>query len=188
MYQQLFFMNPKIFVGAAVAALAAIIGIVATQGPSFIDDVSDEGLLSSSGPTEIKQLQIELESIEIQEVTPRAAFLDVKFKVTNPNQKSVILKQIQYSLYENDEKIHISTIGERPEGGVVMGSNYITVLSGSSIIVPDKIELKNTGNTPEFWKSLESNTVNWIIKGEAFSNLSSMTSGGENQIFFELTT
>lgn len=187
MYQQLFFMNPKIFVGVAVAALAAIIGVVATQGPSFIDDISDEGFLSSSGPIEVQQMQIELESIEIEEVTPRAAFLEVKFKVTNPNQKSVIFKQIQYTLYENEEKIHISSIGERPEGGVVMGSNYITILAESSVIIPDKIQLTNTGNTPEFWDALMNNgPLSWKIKGEAFSNLSSMTSGGENAILFEI--
>jgi len=181
-------MNPKIFVGAAVAGLAAIIGIVAFSGPSLIDDVSNDGFFSSPETVEIKEIVIELESIEIQEVTSRAAFLDVEFKVTNPNQKSVLLKQIQYSLYENDEKIHISTIGERPEGGIVMGSNYITILAGSSVIVPDKIELKNTGNTPEFWNSLENNSVSWTVKGQAFSHLSSMTSGGENEIFFEFST
>jgi LEA14-like dessication related protein len=180
-------MNPKIFVGVAVVALAAIIGLVSFSGQSLISDVS-EGFLSPSGSFEIQQLQIELESIEIQEVTARAAFLDVKFKVTNPNPKSVILKQIQYALYENDEKIHISTIGERPEGGIVMSSNYITVLSESSITVPDKIEIRNTGNTPEFWDALMGNAqLSWKITGEAFSNLSSMTSGGENEILFELT-
>jgi len=180
-------MNPKVFVGIAVVVLFGIIAAISFSGTSIISDVTDEGFLPS-GPIEVQQMQVELESIEIEEVTPRAAFLEVNFKVTNPNQKSVIFKQIQYTLYENDEKIHISTIGERPEGGVVMGSNYITILAESSIIIPDKVELTNTGNTPEFWDALMNNKpLSWKIKGEAFSNLSSMTSGGESVLLFEIT-
>ena len=180
-------MNPKVFVGIAVVALFAIIAAISFSGQPLISDVSDEGFLPS-GPIEVQQMQIELESIEIEEVTARAAFLEVKFKVTNPNQQSVIFKQIQYTLYENDKKIHISSIGERPEGGVEWGSNYITILADSSVIIPDKIELTNTGNTPEFWDALMNNApLSWKIKGEAFSNLSSMTSGGEIVLLFEIT-
>jgi LEA14-like dessication related protein len=180
-------MNPKIFVGATVVGLVVIIGVVGFSGTSLIDDISDQGLLSPPTPIEIKPLQIELENIEILQINEKVAFLETKFKVTNPNQKSVILKLVKYELFVDDKRIVVSTIGERAGGGLVGGSNYITILSETSIILSDETDLRNTGNTPELWNALMSNTVNWKIKGQAFSNLSSMISGGENEVFFELT-
>jgi len=180
-------MNSKIFIGAAVAGLAVIIVVVGISGSSLIDDISDVGLLSPPVTTEIKPLQIELEDIEILQVTEKAAFLEIKFKVTNLNQRSVILKLIKYELFVDDKRVHVATIGERSGGGLVGGSNYIVVLSGASIILSDEIDIRNSGDTPELWNALMSDTVDWRIKGEAFSNLSSMTSGGENQLFFEFT-
>ena len=66
-----------------------------------------------------------------------------------------------------------------------MSSNYIIILSERPTIVSDQITIKNTGNTAEFWSALTSNTPKWKINGEAFFNLSSMTSGAENSITFE---
>ena len=180
-------MNSKIFIGATVVGLVVIIGLVGFSGSSFIDDISEQGLLSPPVPIEIKPLQIELEDIEILQITEKAAFLETKFKVTNPNERSVILKLIKYELFVDDKRILVATIGERSGGGLVGGSNYIVVLSGASIILSDEVDIRNTGDPPELWNDLMSNTVNWKVKGEAFSNLSSMTSGGENQLFFEFT-
>ncbi len=180
-------MNSKIFIGAAVVGLVVIIGLVGFSGSSLIDDISDQGLLSPPDPIEAKPLQIELEDIEILQITEKAAFLETKFKVTNPNEKSVILKLVKYELFVDDKRILVATIGERSGGGLVGGSNYIVVLSGASIILSDEVDIRNTGDPPELWNDLMSNTVNWKVKGEAFSNLSSMTSGGENELFFEFT-
>jgi len=180
-------MNSKIFIGAAVVGLVVIIGLIGFSGSSFIDDISEQGLLSPPVPIEIKPLQIELEDIEILQVSEKAAFLEIKFKATNPNERSIILKLIKYELFVDDKRVHVATIGERSGGGLVGGSNYIVVLSETSIKLSDEIVLRNTGDPPELWNALMSNTVNWKVKGEAFSNLSSMTSGGENQLFFEFT-
>lgn len=180
-------MNSKIFIGAAVVGLVVIIGLVGFSGSSFIDDISEQGLLSLPVPIEIKPLQIELEDIEILQVSEKAAFLEIKFKATNPNQRSIILKLIKYELFVDDKRVHVATIGERSGGGLVGGSNYIVVLSETTIKLSDEIVLRNTGDPPELWNALMSNTVNWKVKGEAFSNLSSMTSGGENELFFEFT-
>lgn len=180
-------MNSKIFIGAAVVGLVVIIGLIGFSGSSFIDDISEQGLLSPPVPIEIKPLQIELEDIEILQVSEKAAFLEIKFKATNPNQRSIILKLIKYELFVDDKRVHVATIGERSGGGLVGGSNYIVVLSETTIKLSDEIVLRNTGDPPELWNALMSNTVNWKVKGEAFSNLSSMTSGGENELFFEFT-
>jgi hypothetical protein len=68
---------------------------------------------------------------------------------------------------------------------MVDSSNYFTILSNNPQIIGDTITIKNTGNTPELWAALSEGNVKWHIKGEAYFNLSSMTSGQENIIPFE---
>lgn len=178
-------MNPKIFVGIVIVGFAIILGVVAFSGQSIINDVSEGGLLQSpEAPSEILPLEVELENISILEVSDRAATIKVEFAVSNPNYKSIILQFLKYELYENNKRIHIGIIGERPDG-FVSSSNYFTILTERPTILSDTISIKNTGNTPKLWNALINNSPNWGISGEGYFNLSSMTSGAENIITFE---
>lgn len=180
-------MNPKIFVGAAVAAFAVIVGVIAFSGSSIISDVSDTGTFFPSSEQvqrDVLPLEIELQDLSIVEVTDTEATLEIVFKVSNPNSKSVILQLVKYDIYESGVKLKTGQIGERAEG-MVTGSNYFTILDEQPTILRDKITIKNSGNTPELWDALTNNTPQWQVKGEAFFNLSSMLSGGENQLIFE---
>ena len=178
-------MNPKIIVGAVVAAFAIVIGVVAMSGSTIIDDTSGGSIVSPSEvPRQALPLEIELDEISIVEVNERAATIAVSFEVTNPNFKSVILQVVKYELYENDIRIAVSQIGDRPVG-MLETSNYFTILSEKPTTLRDTITIKNSGNVPEFWDALVNNTPQWKIKGEAFFNLSSITAGGENEITFE---
>ncbi len=180
-------LNPKIFVGAAVAVFAVIVGVIAFSGSSIISDVSDTGTFFPSSEQvqrDVLPLEIELEDLSIVEVTDTDATLEIIFKVSNPNSKSVILQLVKYDIYESGVKLRTGQIGERAEG-MVTGSNYFTILDEQPTILRDKITIKNSGNTPELWDALMNNTPQWQVKGEAFFNLSSMLSGGENQIIFE---
>ena len=180
-------MNPRIFVGVIVAAFAIVVGIVGFSGSTILNDVSGGGILSPSEiPREALPLEVELEDISILEVRDIAATIEIQFKVTNPNYKSVILQMLKYELYENNVRIKIGEIGQRPVG-MVDASNYFTILSEQPTILKDKITIKNTGNLPELWSALTNNTPQWKVKGEAFFNLSSLTSGGQNEITFEFT-
>ena len=180
-------MNRKIFVGVAVALFVAILAVVASSGQSIISDV-EEGLLLSPEEESIQVLPItiELDDFSVLEVTEKFATFEIKFKVSNPNYKSVLLQHLKYQIYDNDIRVHVGTIGEQPEG-FVMGSNFFIILNERPTILSDKITIKNDGNTPELWSSLSSETNNWKINGEAFFNLSSITTGGENEITFEFT-
>lgn len=180
-------LNPKIFVGAAVAALAVVIGVIAFSGSSIISDVSDTGTFFPSGEQAqraVLPLEIELQDLSIIEVTDTAATLEIEFKVSNPNSKSVILQLVKYDIYESGVKLKTGQIGERAEG-MVTGSTYFIILNEQPTVLRDKITIKNSGNTPELWSALMDNTPQWQVKGEAFFNLSSMISGGENNITFE---
>ncbi|MBS3922175.1 MAG: hypothetical protein KGZ37_03385 [Nitrosarchaeum sp.] len=189
-------MNSKIFVFVAVIALAAALGMILLSGSSSVinspetsnqeikSDVSQEQISA-----QIQSLNVELNDILIKEVTPRGATIEISFKINNPNTNSVIVQVMDYQLFEtgysNVEQISGGQIGSRPEGMVEFGSDYYVLLAENSIILKDKIQLKNTGNTPKLWSDLESDTAKWRVTGTVFYNLSSMTSGQENTLHFE---
>ena len=181
-------MNPRIPVIGVVGAFAVVILIVAYSGTSVIDDTSGEARLGSSSGTVIEPLVIDLDEIIIKDVDERTAYVEIAFKVTNPNYKSVILEMIRYNVYEDGMKIGTKSIGDRAApGGLVSASNYFTILSDRPSIIKDDFTIKNDGNIPELWKALENDTPQWRVSGEAYYNLSSMTAGQENEVTFEFT-
>ena len=181
-------MNPKIFV------IAAIVGLVAVIGGIFLSGSTLENLTSSQPervPVTIEPIAIDLDDISVLNISERAATIEIKFKLTNPNPTSVIVQTMDYQLFETDfsenKPIAGGQIGSRPEGMVEFGSNYYTLLSGAEMLLKEKVELKNNGNIPELWSAIEDNTAKWRVTGDVFFNLSSMTSGQENEIHFEFT-
>jgi|TARA_B100001167_G_C16600494_1_gene225610 hypothetical protein len=181
-------LNPRIPVIGVVGAFAVVILIVAYSGTSVIDDTSGEARLGSSSGAVIEPLVIDLDEIIIKDVDERTAYVEIAFKVTNPNYKSVILEMIRYNVYEDGMKIGTKSIGDRAApGGLVSASNYFTILSDRPSIIKDDFTIKNDGNIPELWKALEDGNPQWRVSGEAYYNLSSMTAGGENEITFEFT-
>ncbi|MDX1596882.1 MAG: hypothetical protein R3327_08100 [Nitrosopumilaceae archaeon] len=178
-------MNPKIFVGAAVAVVAIVIAVIATSGPSIVNEFAQKDISPQEElPGNISPVQVQIDEIKILEISEKGATLELVTTVTNPNSRSIIFNLLKYQLFEDGERILAGQIGNRPEG-MVEGSNYYTILGERSIVLKDKIELKNSGNAPEFWSALENGNPNWRVTGEAFFNLSSMTSGQENEVFFE---
>ena len=180
-------LNPKIFVFVAIIVLGGILGII-FLGSSNIGTSTDGS--SQEISNQVEPINIELEDVTILEITDRAAILEIQFKLDNPNSRSVIAQQLKYSLFastESDEyKIISGEIGKRPEG-MVDGSNYYTLLSKSSIILKDKIVLDYPANSPELMAILENDKPNWRVTGDLFFNLSSMTSGHENELHFEIS-
>ena len=81
-------MNPRIPVIGVVGAFAVVILIVAYSGTSVIDDTSGEARLGSSSGAVIEPLVIDLDEIIIKDVDERTAYVEIAFKVTNPNYKS----------------------------------------------------------------------------------------------------
>lgn len=181
-------MNPKIFVIIAIIILGGAIGVIFTS-TSITTNPDDGSVQEIQNPVE--PLYVELEDISITQITDRAAVIEIQFKIDNPNSRSVIANLLKYSLYGSDGsdelKIYSGEIGQRPEG-MVDSSNYYTLLSNNSIILKDKITLKNPGNSPELISILQSHNPHWRIQGTVFFNLSSMTSGQENEVNFEITS
>ena len=169
-------MNKKIYVGAAIGALGAFVLLFAS--PALLPQPSQEQT--------VLPLQVELHNLSVLEVDERSATLQIKFKVSNPNFKSVMLQLIKYVIYHDDSRIIAGQIGTKP-GGFVETSNYFIILNERPSLIGEKITIKNTGNMPEIWEAFVSNSLNWRVTGEAYSNLSSLTSGQENIRTFDFT-
>ena len=178
-------MNPKIFVIAAIAILVGVLGVIYVTTSNA--GTSEEGS-SQDTQNQVTPITVELENVSIVQVTERAAIMEIEFRLDNPNSRSVIAQQLKYSLFatsgSEEYKITSGEIGKRPEG-MVDGSNYYTLLSNNSVVLKDKIVLNSPGNSPELMSILESSNPSWRVEGDVFFNLSSMTSGQENELHFE---
>ena len=184
-------MNRKIVLGVTMVAIIAILGGILLQGPTLV--VAPQSGIPAENPniTQVEPLQIELVDISVKEISPRAAVIKIVFKISNPNPASVIIQTLDYQLFETgyseSEQLAGGEIGSRPTGMVEFGSNYFVLLGDNSIVLKDTIHLKNSGNTPELWTDLKDNTATWRVTGDVFYNLSSLTSGQENELHFEFT-
>jgi len=177
--------NPRIIVGAAAGVLIAILVLFTLTGTSVVSDVGG-GFFTPSTQQQVLSLEIELFDISILEVTEKEATLQIKFKVSNPNFKSVMLQHIKYSVYHNDARITVGGLGTTPEG-FLASPNYFIILNERPTIIGEKFTIINTGNTPELWETLAKNELNWRVSGEAFFNLSSITTGQENILKFDFS-
>ena len=184
-------MNRKIFLGLAVLALLAVLGGIISIGPTMIVTGQDEIPVEDTNITFVKPLEVELDDISVTRISERSATIQIAFKIINPNPKAVIIQTLDYQLFETGysetEQIKGGEIGSRPTGILEFGSNYYVLLGHNSIMLKDTINIKNSGNTPELWANLEDNRSTWRVTGDIFFNLSSLTSGQENEIHFEFT-
>ena len=154
----------------------------------IINDVSEGGIIQMSehGSTGVKPLIMDLEELDISYVDEKFATLNLRFTVSNPNYKSVILQFVKYEIIESGSSIHTGQIGERYDG-FITSSNYFTILGEGSTSLSDTITLRSAYNEVELWESIASGDLNWQVKGQAYYSLSSMTAGGENIMDFVLT-
>jgi len=179
-------MNPKIVVGGVAGVLIAIIVVFTLTGTSIISDVEGGFFSPSSQGQQVLPLEIELFDFSVLEITEKQATLEIKFKVSNPNFKSVMLQHIKYLVYHNDDRIVIGEIGTAPEG-FLASPNYFIILNERPSLIGEKFTIMNTGNTPELWEALAKNELNWRVSGEAFFNLSSITAGQENILKYDIS-
>tara|TARA_B100001013_G_scaffold237177_1_gene146043 strand:- start:118 stop:708 length:591 start_codon:yes stop_codon:yes gene_type:complete len=176
--------NPRIFVGAAAGVLAVILVAFTLTGTTVVSDVG--GGFFSPETQEVLPLEIELFDFSILEITEKQATLEIKFKVSNPNYKSIMLQHLKYSVYHNNDRIAVGELGATPEG-FLASPNYYVITSERPVPLGEKFTIINTGNNPELWEALSKNELNWRISGEAFFNLSSITAGYENIIKFDFS-
>ncbi len=184
-------MNRKIFLGVAVIVLVTILGGILWVGPTMVIAPQGEIPTETQGITQVEPLQVELEDLSVTEISERKATIKIAFKISNPNPRAVIVQTLDYQIfatdYSNSEQISGGEIGSRPTGMVEFGSNYYVLLGDNAITLKETITLKGSENTPELWAILKDSTMAWRVSGDVFYNLSSITSGQENELHFEFT-
>ncbi len=178
--------NPRIFVGAAAGMLAVILVVLTLSGTSIVSDVGGGFFSPATQEQKVLPLEMEVFHLSILEITEKQATLEIKFKVSNPNYKSVMLQHIKYLVYHNDARIAAGELGESPEG-FLASSNYFIIRNERPSLIGEKFTITNTGNTPELWEALNKNELNWRVSGEAYFNLSSITAGQENILKFDFS-
>jgi len=180
-------LNSKIFVFAAVGILGLVFAAILLVGPEMVVGTPN----SSDNPNvlKVKPLEIELQTLSIEKISERSTTIKIAFKVVNPNPGTVIVESLHYRLYEttysDDEQIAGGEIGSRPTAALEFGSNYYTLLGNNAIVLKETITLKGNENTLELWNILKGDSPTWRVTGSVFYNLSSMTSGQENELHFE---
>ena len=182
-------LNSKIFVGAAAGGLGIVLAVIAFSG-TLISDVGGGEFAPFQEP-EVLPLEIEFHNLSVLEISEKQATLEIEFIVSNPNFKSVMLQRLKYTVFHDDTRIVAGEVGSSPTG-FVDTSNYYLILNERPVTLGEKFIVKNTGDA-ELWEKLEMSlaegkiALNWRITVDAFSNLSSLTSGQENIASFEFT-
>lgn len=151
-----------------------------TAGPTILEGDRSGG---SGAALQVAPVSVNVDQIRTVSLDPEGATLEIIITITNPNSKSAILSLVKYQIIADETRVAAGQIGTRSEG-MVDASNYYTILSDRSVTLKDTISLSNAGGAPAFWDSLEEGTTSWVVTGEAFFNLSSMTVGQENIVEF----
>lgn len=176
--------------GIAVAVLGAIIVFIAIlPSPGILKNISNKIPLPEQLKTisaEVKPPEIKLNDVSILSVSEREVTLGLKFEVSNPNDIPLLLEMISYDIYESGVKVGYGEIGERLSGEIT-SSNYFTLLRDHSTTIASKAVIKNTGNTPEFWDTLQKGVPKWRIDGKAFYSTSSAFTGQAGSTSFDFT-
>lgn len=176
-------LNNKLWLCLSIIVLA-VIALIFTFSDSLFQYIEQQNDVADRNDV-ILPLDINLEEVNILSVSNNTSVLEIKFKIHNPNTRSIILQILKYELYGNDILIHAGQIGERMIG-MLSTSNYFTILNNNDLVLKDKIKLHNNSQIEDVWDYVIDSDITWHVKGKLFFNLSSMTSGAENEIDFEL--
>lgn len=176
-------MNNKLWIWLSIIVLA-VIALIFTFSDSLFQYIEQQNDVADRNDV-ILPLDINLEEVNVLSVSNNTYVLEIKFKIHNPNTRSIILQILKYELYGNDILIHAGQIGERMIG-MLSASNYFTILNNNDLVLKDKIKLHNNSQIEDVWDYVIDSDITWHVKGKLFFNLSSMTSGAENEIDFEL--
>jgi len=176
-------LNNKLWLWLSIIVLA-VIALIFTFSDSLFHYIEQQNDVADRNDV-ILPLDINLEEVNVLSVSNNTSVLEIKFKIHNPNTRSIILQILKYELYGNDILIHAGQIGERMIG-MLSASNYFTILNNNDLVLKDKIKLHNNSQIEDVWDYVIDSDITWHVKGKLFFNLSSMTSGAENEIDFEL--
>ncbi len=167
-------------VGGGVAiAVAAVVMLTMGFFPNPVQPTGDNGTIP---PSIKKEVTLSLTSVNIKQIDDEAATVQIVFDVFNPNKNTMVLETIQYDLLANGIRLAQSQIGERLEGVVAPTGQTYYVVQNTPLQLTDTVEVKKTETFAPVWTGLQSNDVDWRIKG-VYIITDPVRSGGQEKPF-----
>ncbi len=164
-------MEKKILVYVAIGVLVAILGLVVVlSGSGLKNMMSNNGNTPSaltSVLTQVKPLDMQYNGSSVLSVTNRAATIETKFNLTNPNDDTLIIEMLSYDIYVNGVSIGHGQYGEKYEGASD-NSTYLPLTEHNSEIITNQAQLINDGNNPQIWSALQSGKAQIRINGTTY--------------------
>ncbi|MFZ0183583.1 MAG: hypothetical protein WBV92_07560 [Nitrosotalea sp.] len=164
-------MEKKILVYVAIGVLVAILGLVVVlSGSGLKNMMSNNGNTPSaltSVLTQVKPLDMQYNGSSVLSVTNRAATIETKFNLTNPNDDTLIIEMLSYDIYVNGVSIGHGQYGEKYEGASD-SSTYLPLTEHNSEIITNQAQLINDGNNPQIWSALQSGKAQIRINGTTY--------------------
>ena len=165
----------KGIVGAVGGGIAISIAAVVLLTMGFFP-------IQSQQPIPLKEVSFSLTSVCVKQVDDEGATIEVVFDLFNPNKNTMVLETIQYDLIANGIRLTQSQIGERLEGVVAPTGRTYYVVQNTPLTLTDTVDLKKTETIAPIWDSLQSNDVDWRIKG-LYIITDPVKSGGQEKPF-----
>lgn len=177
--------NPKAIyaVGGGIAAAALAIFFIMGSG-----NIRLPGMQENAALFQVANLTIALKDIVVERMDEKNAKVDVRFTVYNPNRSAAVLETIHYSLYVDQLQMTSGDIGESPEGFVASQAGTFTIVSNSTITLPDSRVAVRNNLTASAWDSMIDETAQYRVEGTYLYRVTSAnfeTTPGEND--FSLT-
>jgi len=165
----------KGIVGAVGGGIAISIAAVVLLTMGFFS-------IQSQQPIAMKEVTFSLTSVSVKQVDDEGVTIEVVFDVFNPNKNTMVLETIQYDMIANGIRLAQSHIGERLEGVVAPTGQTYYVVQNTPLTLTDTVELKKTETFAPLWTGLQSNDVDWRIKG-LYIITDPVKSGGQEKPF-----
>jgi LEA14-like dessication related protein len=165
-------MEKKILVYVAIGVLVAILGLVVVLPNSgllknMMSNSTNTPSALTSVLSEVKPLDIQYNGSSILSVTNRAATIESKFNLTNPNDDTLIIEMLSYDIYVNGVSLGHGQYGEKYEGASD-SSTYLPLTEHNSEMITNQAQLINDGNNPQIWSALQSGTAQIRINGTTY--------------------
>lgn len=176
--------------GVAIVIMAVVVVFAVMPGSGILKSMIHQGSNMPSSltavSTQIQPLSILYNGTQVLSSSERDAQLKTDFYITNPNNTTVILEMVSYVIYADGTVVGHGQIGERYEGSWE-SSYYYPLVTGTSSNISGTDVIKNTGNYPVIWSSLEKGTAKIRVSGVAYYATKTAFSGSDYDQNFTFT-
>lgn len=153
--------NTKVLYAAAGGIAAAAIAIFFVLGSG---NIALPGR-PNAAPVQISDVQVALDDINVEQIDDDSANVRVIFTAHNPNRGTAILETIHYTLTVGEFQMTSGDIGTSPEGFIASQAGTFTIVSNSTITLPDEQVVERNDLIADSWDSMVNGTAQYLVEG-----------------------